>query len=309
MSRLFIPGKVIQIRCDPLTVKRLVFIETEEHIRHVVDMLKWLFPSASERLQLATELHDIGKKLYLQPDFARIGNKRDSRLLRKRLLLDFYGYNSVGELFTPVEAIERYKTFLDLQDRESKAWKHIKCWIVRQNPEDNNSEIEQVRYQLDPPFGNHAASVEMNDLQNVPEDMVSYIHSLIQLHHSFQVDKLVATAAEHGNEIISDLYQLMTADQEGSRWAEHVVQELEGSEEKPQGKFGFSEFGVEAVGNPSQILRDGNHVQGQVTLIATRKSDLGQKTLNVEYYLSDCDLDLRPEKYLQVRKKKGRKRK
>jgi len=163
-----------------------------------------------------------------------------------------------------------------------------------------------ARYQLDPPFGNHAASVQIDDLQGVPDGDLSYVHSLIQLHHNFQVDKLVATAAQHGEEIIADLYCLMTADQEGSRWAEYVVQKLEYGEEKPQGKFGFSEFAVEAVAEPTEISRDGAHMQGQVSLKATRRPDLGERTLTVDYYVSDCDLN--PDKFLATKKKGGRKK-
>ena len=62
MRQIFSIGKVIQIRTDPRTVKRLAFVETEEHIRHVVEILNWLYPEASQTLLCATKLHDIGKK-------------------------------------------------------------------------------------------------------------------------------------------------------------------------------------------------------------------------------------------------------
>lgn len=300
MSQLFSIGKIIQIRAreDSLAVKRLAFIETEEHIRHVVEMLNWLYPDASDRLKKAAELHDLGKKIYLERDFAQNGRRWDSRLSRENLIADFYRSNSVKEVFTPDEAIMRYRGFLERSA-------HVKCSVVRQNPEDSGSAIIAARYQLDPPFGNHAASVAIDDLQGVPNGDLNYVHGLIQLHHSFQVDKLVAMAAQYGEEVIRDLYCLMTADQEGSRWAEYIVQELEGGEEKPQGKFGFSEFAVEVSSEPQGILRDGSHVQGQVMLKATRRPGLGELTLSVDYYAADYELT--PDKFLSSKKKGARK--
>lgn len=300
MGQLFTIGKVIKIHTDPRTVKKLAFVETEEHIRHVVETLKWLYPNASKALYRAAELHDIGKKIYLQRDFAQSGGERDNRLTRQNLITDFYQQGSVEGTFTPAEAIKRYLTFLKHD--------HAKCFVVRQNPEDNDedndSEIVAARYQLDPPFGNHAASLQIDDLEYVPPDESNYVYSLVQLHHNFQVNKLIAAAAEHGEKIITDLYCLMTADQEGSRWAEYIVQKLEGGEEIPQGKFGFSEFAVEPTAEPIEILRNSEHIQGQVTLKAARRPDLGEKTLIVDYYLTDYNLH--PDQYLLA--KKGSKR-
>ncbi|MEM4235168.1 MAG: hypothetical protein QXU75_08475, partial [Candidatus Methanomethylicaceae archaeon] len=300
MGQLFSIGKIIQIRKDRLAVRRLAFIETEEHIRHVVEMLSWLYPDAGDRLKKAAELHDLGKKIYLERDFAQNGRRWDSRLTQEKLRADFYRLGSVKEdIFKPEEAIKRYLAFLE-------RGAHVKCSVVRQNSEDPNSPIIAARYQLDPPFGNHAASLEVEDLHGVPDEDLDYVHGLIQLHHSFQVDKLVAMASRYGEEIIRDLYRLMTADQEGSRWAEYVVQQLESGEEKPQGKFGFSEFAVEVSSEPQEILRDGSHVQGQVMLKATRRpDDLGELKLSVDYYVADCELT--PDKFLSPRKKGGRK--
>lgn len=296
MGQLFSIGKVIQIRTDSLTVSRLAFVETEEHIRHVVEMLKWLYPKASKKLYRAAELHDIGKKIYLQRDFAQ--NERGSRLNKRNLIADFYQQDNVKGIFTPSEAMKRYLAFLKHG--------HARCSVVRQNPEDPYSQIVAALYQLDPPFGNHAASIEIDDLWGVPNGDLSYIHSLIQLHHNFQVDKLVMTAAQHGENIIADLYRLMVGDQEGSRWAEYVVQKLEGGEEKPQGKFGFSEFAVETVSEPTEISRNGAYVKGQVILKASRCPYLGEWRLTVDYYVSDCDLN--PDKFFAAKKKGGRKK-
>ena len=199
--------------------------------------------------------------------------------------------------FTVSDAIAGYLSFLE-------QGMHVKSFVMRQNPQDDTSQSVAVRYQLDPPFGNHAASVERDDLQDIPDDKGDYIHSLIQLHHNFQVDKLVAAAAQHGEDIIADLYRLMTADQEGSRWAEYVVQKLEYGMEGPQSKFGFSEFAIEAISEPGEVSRDGKKVQGQVTLKAIRRRDLGERTLKVDYYVSDCDLS----KFTSAKKKGTRKR-
>lgn len=297
MGSLFTIGKVIQIRMNSLTVSKLAFVETEEHIRHVLEMLKWLYPDANNRLLKAAELHDLGKKLYLQRDFAQNGHKWDSRLLRENLRKDFYGQDSADCTFTPDEAIERYLAFLKREGR-------VKCFVVQQNPED--SQVVEARYQLEPPFGNHAASLGLDDLQGMPDEDRDYVYTLIQLHHNFQVDKLVAAAAQYGEEIITDLYRLMTADHEGSRWAEYIVQQLEGGKEQPQGKFGFSEFAVEPLSVPEEISRDGRHVVGEITLKANRRPDLGKKTLTVDYYVTDCDLN--PDKLLAAKKKGGRKK-
>ncbi len=295
MGRLFSIGKVIQVRVNSLCVSKLAFIETEEHIRHVVEMLNWLYPSASALSRYAASLHDIGKKIYLQSDFVQNGRKRDGRLTRKNLIADFY-QQDVQEVFGPSDAIERYFAFLSRN--------HVRCYLVRRNPQDPDSEIVAARYHLDPPFGNHAASIEIEDLQNVPESDLRYVHSLIHLHHNFQVDKLVAVAAQYGESIITDLYRLMTADQEGSQWAEYVVQKLEGGEEKPQGGFGFSEFAVEVTAEPREILREGAHVRGSVVLRSERQPHLGERTLEVDYYVSEYDLT--PQKFLAPSKKGGR---
>ena len=299
MRQIFSIGKVIQIRTDPCTVKQLAFVETEEHIRHVVEMLNWLYPEASQTLHRATELHDIGKKLYLQRHFVFNRQRGYNPLNRENLLNDFYPQGNVQGAFTATDAIKRYFAFLDRGE-------YVKCYPVRQDPQGDNSPIVSARYHLTPPFGPHAASVQREDLHGISEDDLDYVHSLIQLHHNFQVDKLVPTAAQHGQRIIEDLYRLMTADGEGSRWAEYLVQTLEGGEEQPQGKFGFSEFAVEPIAEPTKISSNGCHVQGQVTLKATRHPDQGNLELIVDYYVADCDLN--PEKYLSKKKRGGRKK-
>ena len=299
MRRIFSIGKVIQIRTDPRTVKRLAFVETEEHIQHVVEMLNWLYPETSETVRRATELHDIGKKIYLQRPFAFNRQRGYNPLNHKNLINDFYQQGNVQGEFTATDAIKRYLVFLEQSE-------NIKCYPVRQNPQEDNSPIVSARYGLTPPFGPHAASVQREDLQGVPETDLDYIHSLIQLHHNFQVDKLVPTAAQHGQMIIEDLYHLMTADGEGSRWAEYLVQKLECGEEQPQGKFGFSEFAIDSITEPIEISRDDCHVQGQVILKAVRCADLGKLELTVDYYVADCDLT--PDKYLSKKKRGGRRK-
>lgn len=299
MRQIFSIGKVIQIRTDSCTVKRLAFVETEEHIRHVVEMLNWLYPKASETLRRATKLHDIGKKIYLQRPFVFSRRKGYNPLNHENLINDFYQQGNVQGKFTATDAIKRYLVFLEQGE-------NVKCYSTRQNPQEDNSPIVSARYRLAPPFGPHAASVQREDLRGTPETDLDYIHSLIQLHHNFQVDKLVPTAAQHGEGIIEDLYHLMTADGEGSRWAEYLVQKLECGEEEPQGKFGFSEFAIEPTTEPAEISRDGCHVQGQVVLKATHCPDLPKLYLTVDYYIADCDFN--PDKYLSKRKR-GKRRK
>lgn len=299
MRQIFSIGKVIQIRTDSCTVKQLAFVETEEHIRHVVEMLNWLYPKASETLRRATKLHDIGKKIYLQRPFVFNRRKGYNPLNHENLINDFYQHGNVQGEFTATDAIKRYLVFLEQGE-------NIKCYPTRQNPQEDNSPIVSARYRLTPPFGPHAASVQREDLRGIPETDLDYIHSLIQLHHNFQVDKLVPTAAQHGEEIIEELYRLMTADGEGSRWAEYLVQKLECGEEQPQGKFGFSEFAIEPTTEPTKIARDGCHVQGQVILKAMRCPDLPKLELTVNYYVTDCDFN--PDKYLSKKKRGGRKK-
>ena len=299
IGQIFSIGKVIQIRTDPCTVKQLALVETEEHIRHVVEMLHWLYPEASQTLRRATELHDIGKKLYLQRHFVFNRQRRYNPLNYENLMNDFYQQGNVRGEFTATDAIKRYFAFLDRGE-------YVKCYPVRQKPQEETSPIVSARYHPSPPFGPHAASVQREDLQGISEDDLDYVHSLIQLHHNFQVDKLVPKAAQHGQGIIEDLYRLMTADGEGSRWAEYLVQTLEGGEEQPQGKFGFSEFAIEPVSEPLEISRDGCHVQGHINLKTMRCPDLGNLELTVDYYVTDCDF--KPDKYLS-KKRKGRQRK
>ena len=296
MRQIFSIGKVIQIRTDPRTVKRLAFVETEEHIRHVAEILRWLYPKASQRLLRATKLHDIGKKLYLQRTFVFNRQRGYNPLNRENLIKDFYQQGNVQGKFTATDAIKRYLAFLEQGE-------NIKCYPIRQNPQEDNSPIVSARYMLIPPFGPHAASVQREDLRCVPETDLDYIHSLIQLHHNFQVDKLVPIAAQHGEGIIEDLYRLMTADGEGSRWAEYLVQKLECGEEQPQGKFGFSEFAIQPITEPIGISRDGCHVRGQMRLKAMHRPDL---ELTVDYYVADYDLI--PDKYLSKKKRGGRRK-
>jgi hypothetical protein len=284
VGKLFTIGKIIQIRTDPEKVNKLVFIETEEHLRHAHELVQWFYPDTGRELKRAAKEHDIGKKVYLLPDFVRYKGRRDPRLTWEKLRNDFYGEYQ-GEAFRAEEAIARYLEFL-------KDPKHIKPSVIRQNSEDDTSPVEQVRYKLDPPFGNHAASVELTDLRDESTSDLGYLHTLIQLHHNFQVEKLVAAGAQYGDDVVKDLYRLITTDHEASRWAEYVVQKLEGGEEPPQGKFGFSEFGVKVVEEPQATARDGVHVQGQVQLRATRRPDLGEWVLMVDYYASDCDVSL-----------------
>lgn len=298
MGKLFTIGKIIQIRTDPEKVNRLAFVETEEHLRHAHEIAQWLYPNIGSELGRAAKEHDVGKKVYLLPDFVRHRGKRDPRLTWEKLRSDFYGEYE-GEAFRVEEAIARYLEFI-------KDPKHVKPSVIRRNSEDDTSPVEQVRYKLDPPFGNHAASVELADLREESNSDLGYVHTLIQLHHNFQVEKLVAAGAQYGDDVVKDLYRLITTDHEASRWAEYVVQKLEGGEEPPQGKFGFSEFDVEIVEEPQATARNGMHVQGQVKLRAKRRPDLREWVLTVDYYTSDCDVSF--NMFKPTKGKRGKKK-
>ena len=84
------------------------------------------------------------------------------------------------------------------------------------------------------------------------------------------------------------------------------MQRLEGVEETPQIKFGFSEVAGEFIVEPKDISRVRSCVQGRISLRAIRRPELGERTLTVEYHLSNCDLN--PEKFLLLRRKGGKKK-
>ena len=269
LRKIFVPGKIIQIPREN-AIKQLALIEVEEHIRHVRVMLDWLYPDASDNLKMATDWHDIGKKIDLRFDYVNelkvLNNRSDER--RSLLTDDFYG-KTIECSVTPDEAAKAYVQFLQTKQKE-----HIKT--------------QENGYRLNPPFGFHAATVQPADLPKELEDNDrNYIINLIHLHHTFSPDRLVEAAAEHGEDILKDLYQLIVADHFASEWVTKVVNQLEGVEEKDSNReWRFAEKTLNGE-EAQDIKRDGNVVFGQITL----NCESQQIIFNVNYYLQDFQFD------------------
>ena len=308
IGRLFVPGKVIQIRRG-LAIERIVFIEVQEHIRHVRVMLDFLYLDAGEHLKLGADWHDLGKK-FVNSDYSRalrqvLGKKRQNVVTREKQVADFWGTLDEGKV-TPTEAFGAFKSFVrSSKDGTGALTRHVTIWPHKDNPQ-KPDEVTRYDYQFDPPFGFHAADVEAIDLPaSLSEFDQRYMLDLIHLHHSFQADKLVEAAAEHGEQIIHDLYSLMVCDHFGSGWADYVVQALEHGDLVERGSgMRFAEFELQAQGNVREIKRDEPHVLGQVTLIRDGQT----LDLDVHYYVFDFHLDGAEEATRQPQAKRGRRK-
>ena len=269
LRQIFIPGKIIQIPREN-AIEQLALIEVEEHIRHVRVMLDWFYPDASDNLKMATDWHDIGKKIDLRFDYVNelkvLKNRSDER--RSILTDDFYG-KSIEYSVTPDEAAKAYVRFLQAKQKE-----YIKT--------------QESGYRLNPPFGFHAATVQHADLpKDLGDNDRNYIINLIHLHHTFSPYRLVEAAAEHSEDILKDLYQLIVADHFASEWAMKVVHQLEGVEEKESNReWRFAEKTLNGE-DVQDLKRDGNVVFGQITL----NCESQQLKLKVNYYLQDFHFD------------------
>lgn len=252
--RVFVPGKVVQVRnqANPMIIAKLALISVEEHIRHVSEMLEWLCPNSTGIQKAAVSLHDIGKKVGVRWDFLK-----GLRFEPKHLRADFYGVEVASNFsLSPQDAGERYVTFV-------QADKHRRFWPIR----DDSGELRDVRMDLDPPFGNHAAEVTADDLRiyrygsldlNQNPESLDYIFNLVRLHHSFQPERIIAACAQHGEGFVTDLYRLIVADHMGSRWAEYVVQQTEMGLEKPDREDFFGDVTVSVAADPQvENERDG----------------------------------------------------
>ena len=271
LRQIFVPGKIIPI-IRGNAIKQLALIEVEEHIRHVQEMLDWLYPDASRNLKMAAGWHDIGKKIDLWFDYANkltvLSNHPDEH--RRILTDDFYGRGVVDSV-TPDESAEAYIEFLI-------------------NPKKKHIQAQRWGYHLDPPFFRfHASTVQPDDLPKDLEDRDrSYIINLIRLHHAFSPERLVEAAADHGQEILDDLYKLIVADHFASEWATKVVNQIENVEgQEYHGEMRFAEKMVETEKKAPIVKRKGNVVFGQITLNCGAQ----QLTLNVNYYLQDFQFD------------------
>lgn len=285
---LFVPGKIIQVRSQekPGLVSQLVLISVEEHIGHVVTMLEWLWPSISERERAAARLHDIRKKVGARWEFIKGLN-----IGADKLRDDFYAERDSISALSPAEAAQRYVAFAQSGD-------HRRFWPT--------VDKQDFRLDLDPPFGKHAAEVSEQDLlpyrggaldlQNDSQSR-NYILSLIRLHHSFQPDRIIDACAEYGDELVRDLYRLIVADHEGSRWAEYVVQYLEKGYEQPDRQDIFGDVAVTASAEPKPET-DWNSLRVATVGLARERLPAEQseplvKELMVRYYPVQVDWDLK----------------
>jgi hypothetical protein len=276
VPRIFIPGKIVQVRDaqDPLLLSKLVLISVEEHVRHVVEMLEWLFPGATAEQRAGARLHDVRKKVGARYDFFRdCGFKRTPTATELRA--DFYGNGDSRLTLSPTAAAQGFLRFA--QDPKRR-----RLWPVR----GDGGIVTDVRLDLDPPFGNHAAEATEDDLVPYRDGAFTlagtpgrcdHVLSLVRLHHSFQPDRIVSACAQHGEQLAQDLYRLIVADHAGSRWAEYVVQLLEGGAEQPERTDFFGDVEVKVAREAEARAPDKDM---QVGLVRLRRSKSPAETEN-----------------------------
>ncbi|MGD9728031.1 MAG: hypothetical protein AB7G68_03530 [Nitrospiraceae bacterium] len=293
--KIFVPGKIIQVRNpeDPLILSKLVLISVEEHVRHVVEMLDWLFPDATEVQHAGAVLHDIHKKVGARYGFFHACGRKPAA--PEDLLADFYGNGRVSMDLSAKDASQGFLKFVDDPQR-----RHL--WPIRRD----DGSVSEVRVDLAPPFGNHAAEATESDLLPYRDGSVvlaeaptqlDYVLNLVRLHHSFQPDRVIGACAQHSDGIARDLYRLIVADHAGSRWAEYVVQQLEGGLEKPERMdfFGDVEIkvAIEAAAQGSDHDLQVGVVQLQRSKLPTETGDVREAELLVKYCPVAVDWDLR----------------
>jgi len=289
---IFIPGKTIQIRSmdDPLHLGKLAFISVENHIQHVAEMHKWLCPMATARQEAGAILHDVGKKVGVRKNLLS-GTRAGSQTLRD----DFYGTPIGNVTLRPEEFAKRYLAFLREDSRR------MRLWPVR----DDMGHRTDIRVDLSPPFGSHAADATEDDLQpfrnaalelETDHEARDYVLNLVHLHHSFQPDRIVTACARHGERFAADLYHLIVADHMGSRWAEYVVQQLEAGLETPDREDAFGDVRVSVAADPWRLEGDGEMRAGAMMLRRSRLpgelSDPAGAKLLVRYYVVGTNWNL-----------------
>ncbi len=290
---VFVPGKVIQVRDrnNPLMISKLVFISVEEHIRHVTEMLEWLFPDATEIQKAGAKLHDVGKKSGGKVILK--GVKPDDK--RQVLLNDFYGGEFHGRELTVEETTRWYcEDFLMIKNGAvSPESKRVRLWAI--------SNAEEIRMDVDPPFGNHAADARLQDIEPYVQsggfqdqvEAADHILNLVRLHHSFQPDRIIPACARHGESIVRDLYRIIVADHMGSRWAEYVVQQLESGLEKPERADFFGDLEVAVQTEAESQQAQGGLMAGVVSLLDKSGGTISPFTLLVRYHPVQINLDLK----------------
>lgn len=290
--RIFVPGKIIQVRSqkNPLVVSKLVLISVEEHIRHVDEMLIWLYPDATDVQRAAARLHDVGKKVRARWEFLK-GLKLDTDKLRA----DFYRIDGAGDAFLSCQQSgDRYLAFV-------QAGPHRRLWPIYNDA----GELKDVRMDVDPPFGNHAADASDYDVRfykNGALDLESnredrdYVLNLVHLHHSFQPDRIISACAQHGGGMVTDLYRLIVADHMGSRWAEYIVQQLEGGLEKLEREDFFGDVKVSVVVEPEIQSNHDSVISGKVRVRRdpglSEQGPPAEKELTVRYYPVEVNWNL-----------------
>jgi hypothetical protein len=255
-------------------LKKVALISVEEHVDNCATFLGFVSPEADPILTNALFFHDIGKKLFR---IRAIYRDAGSAALRKwgwdlsqgrredvvKLLKRDYAATMCPGLEEPIsdgvpisEVADAYLSFVGLKEpRQKEVAEGVKAYSVRNQPDDQRSQIAFASYRLDRPFGNHAAPVKT---EHLPEGLENRerLAGLIRLHHGFQVSKIIPEAAVWGA-FPEVLYALMTMDHLGSSWAERLVLLEEGGSKRPFERgvdFGeiesWMENGLESETNP-----------------------------------------------------------
>jgi hypothetical protein len=286
---IFVPGKIIQIRSkdDPLRLSKLAFISVEDHTQHVAGMHQWLCPMATTRQEAGAILHDVGKKVGVHWGLLSAG----SRTLRD----DFYGKPIGNVTLRPEEFARRYLEFI------RKDSHRMRLWPVP----DDTGHLADIRVDLSPPFGSHAADAAEEDLRpfrsaalelETDDEARDYVLNLVHLHHSFQPDRIITACARHGERFVADLYHLIVADHMGSRWAEYVVQQLESGLEMPDREDAFGDVRVSVAADPCRLEAEGEMRVGSIMLRRSRlpreRVDPADAPLLVRYYVAGTDWNL-----------------
>ncbi|MBM7623687.1 hypothetical protein [Sporohalobacter salinus] len=184
--------------------KKLYFVDVDEHCKHVKKLVSW-FGNESRLLQLAARDHDIGKKMKLasslrdSSDFLEFGNKyidlMKERIKRKTDIN--FDKKTVLEIVTTLCNIRGLDKKLKLKEQINKKYKE---------------DILKINIA---PFSSHARKLE-TDLQekfsSEREKDREYIYQLIRYHHSFGVQDVIPLADKFGEQFISDLHCLISAD-------------------------------------------------------------------------------------------------
>lgn len=234
--RVPLPGKIVGV-VEGKVLKKVAFISVEEHVSNCAAFFEFVSPEREEILRDALLFHDIGKKLLRIWGIYRdtplnnwaydtaFGGGKDRLALLKR----DYTATMRPDLAEPIdesagfaEVAAAYLGYVGLAERQGKrAARGITAYPVREDPADPKSEVVAASYQLDRPFGNHAAPIQEHHLPEGLEEK-RLLAALIRQHHSFQVANIIPEV-EQREDFDRLLYDLMTMDHLGSAWAERLI--------------------------------------------------------------------------------------